>query len=117
MASKPKQETPSQQADSGLSADLSALLGTETRIDLDSVDSVLLWAAIVGLAKRGASIQIGLTQAKDAWAIQLWDGKFPVKDYFRDTEALNRHLAALARVTWKREAPAQVEELIRSYGY
>lgn len=116
MAKKTQVNSPGETSVSFLS-ELSTLTGKDTVLDIAAVDSVLLWAAIVGLAKRGASLQVGLTQDKSAWAIQAWDGKFPQKDYFRDTESLNRHLAALARVTWKREAPAQVEELIRTYGY
>jgi len=100
-----------------IGAELAALTGRHNSLELGALDSRLLWLVVVALAERGANFTIGLTQAKDAWSVQIWEGKFPVKDYFRDTEALNRHLAALVRVCLKERVDAETEEVLRSYGY
>lgn len=102
---------------SPLAASLRALQGTESTLDYEGLDSRLLYAATVALAQRSASITIGTTLAGDSWVVQVWDGKYPIKDYYRSTEALNKHLAALCRVLYGREVSSEMEGLIREYGY
>ncbi len=114
MAPKPSKDT---QIVTGLGSELAALSGRASGLDVSALDGVLLWYAVMGLAKRGASFQIGVTKDRGSWATQVWEGQFPIKDYFNSTESLNHHLAALARVCWKKDVSADVEERIQSYGY
>lgn len=110
-----KQATDAPQA--SLVGALNELRGGAGSLEVTGVDGVMLWYAVTGLAGAGASIQIGLTKNRDSWACQMWEGQFPVKDYFSTTEALNKHLAALVRLTWRQRLPQDVEEAVRGYGW
>lgn len=101
----------------GLLGELARLRGNTAGIDPREIDGVMLWYAVVALAQSSTSIQIGLTKDKSSWATQLWQGQYPVKDYFSTTEALNKHLAALVRLGWKVGLPAEVEDRVRGYGW
>lgn len=114
MAEKGKKSQPEP---SGLAGELGKLSGRESGLDVAALDGVLLWYAVMGLAKRGASLQVGVTKDGGSWATQVWEGQFPLKDYFGDTPSFNRHLAALVRVCWKKDVSADIEERIQSYGY
>ena len=96
---------------------LNELRGNVTALEVTAIDATMLWYAVTGLAGAGASIQIGLTKNRDSWACQMWEGQFPVKDYFSSTDALNKHLAALVRLTWRQRLPPEVEALVREYGW
>lgn len=81
------------------------------------VDASLLWAVVILLASRKASIQIGVVRDGGAWAVQYWDGNYPVKEYFNSTDELNRSWAALLRAGYKNNLPPELEELVREYGW
>lgn len=102
---------------SSLVGALNELRGSQGTLVVEGLDHAMLWYAVVGLARSGASIQIGLTKNRDSWACQMWEGSFPVKDYFSTTEALNKHLAALVRLTWRKELPGDVNEAVMMYGW
>jgi hypothetical protein len=102
---------------SGLLAELQSLRGDTEGLAVEELDGIVLWYAVVALAKSGASIQLGVTKDGQSWACQLWEGKFPLKDYFTSTQALNKHLAAIVRVRYKKGLPSEVEERVREYGW
>jgi hypothetical protein len=101
----------------GLMAQLARLRGAQGGINPEEIDGVILWYAVVALARSRTSLQIGLTKDGSSWATQLWQGQFPVKDYFTTTQALNKHLAALVRLGWRTGLPPDVEERVREYGW
>lgn len=101
----------------GLLAELAGLRGGTTGLQVEELDGVVLWYAVVALARSHASLQIGLTKDGQSWSTQLWDGQYPIKDYFTTTEALNKHLAAVVRVRFRTDLPPEVEERVRSYGW
>lgn len=96
---------------------LATLRGRSSGLNIDELDGTVLWLATTELARRGASITLGTTQDKQSWVCQLWDGKFPVKDYFRDTGELNRHLAALVRAARGNEVSQEVDQILQGYGW
>lgn len=100
-----------------LAAKLAALKGGNLALDIDGLDGTVLWLAVNSLARRQASISIGVTKDGGSWAVQLWDGQFPVKDYYRDTADLNKALAALVRVYEGNEVSPEVEQILQAYGW
>lgn len=93
------------------------LMGQGGGLRPEELDARLLWRVVCILAMRQASIQIGVTKDGGAWAVQYWDGKVPVKEYFRSTEELNRSFAALIRAADGRNISEEWEEIVRSYGW
>lgn len=113
-----KKDTASDRPEVGsVAARLAALKGSASGLDVDALDGTLLWLATTALARRRASITLGVTQDGGSWVCQLWDGKFPVKDYFRDTDDLNRHLAALIRASVGSEVSPEVEQILQGWGW
>lgn len=102
---------------SAFAARLAALKGGSTGLDIDAIDGTVLWLATTALARRRASISIGVTKDGGSWICQLWDGSYPVKDYFRDTGELNRHLAALVRADAGTNVTPEVEQILQAYGW
>jgi len=98
-------------------ARLAALKGGSGGLDVDALDGTILWLATVALARRRASISLGVTKDGGSWVCQLWDGSFPVKDYFRDTGELNRHLAALVRADAGKDVSPEVDQILQAYGW
>lgn len=96
---------------------LAALKGGSTGLDIDALDATVLWLATTALARRRASISLGVTKDGGSWVCQLWDGSYPVKDYFRDTGELNRHLAALVRADAGTNVSPEVEQILQAYGW
>jgi len=112
-----KDNTPEADTPSELFQTRAKLMGVSSSVDAGEVDALLLWHVLCVLAARKASIQIGVTQNGDSWAVQYWDGKVPVKEYFRSTKDMNWSWAALLRAAYKREAPPELEEILRAYGW
>lgn len=102
---------------SSLFADRARVTGQANGLDTSALDASLLFEVVQILAQRKASIQIGVTQDGTAWAIQYWDGKFPLKEYFRSTEELNRSWAALIRAAYGKNISPEWDEIVRSYGW
>lgn len=86
-------------------------------VQANELDARLLYWVVVLLATRRASIQIGVTKDGGSYAVQYWDGAVPIKEYFRSSEELNNSWAALLRAAYKRDAPDDMEEVIRAYGW
>ena len=105
----------------GSSSGLTELLGEQSKVteqlQYQVLDSRLLWGAVIILANRGASIQIGVTKDNSAWAVQFWDGKFPEKRYYKTTDELNHTLAAICRNGWHGTMPEMLETAIRENGW
>lgn len=97
--------------------ELEALVRSEGNVDAWALDARVLYLAVVYAAAGGASITIGKTKDGSAWVCQLWDGDYPVKDYFRETALLNKHLAAVAKVYGKKGLSDTEEQVIREYGW
>lgn len=93
------------------------LVGTASTVVFEELDARLLWRVIQILAARGASIQIGVTRDQSAWAVQFWDGKIPVKDYYKSTYDFNRSLAALVKIADGREISEEWANIIQEYGW
>jgi len=93
------------------------LEGKTEKIQIEELDSRLLWAVVCTLAHRSASIQLGVTKDGGAWAVQYWDGKAPLKEYFNDTHSLNRSFAALLRAAHRNNLPPELEATVREYGW
>jgi len=113
----PKRDTNEEGSSSELFKARDALMGASSGIDAGEVDATLLWHVLFVLAGRKASIQIGVTQAGDSWAVQYWDGKVPVKEYFRSTSDMNRSWAALLRAAYRKDPPPELDQLLREYGW
>ena len=94
-----------------------AMSGDVGGVDVTGIDPVVLYHAVVFMASNQASIQIGVTKDGNQWAVQLWDGKFPVKDYHSSTEKLNKALAALVRAGYGKRVDPDLEERLQSYGW
>lgn len=101
----------------GLLAELAKLRGGSIGLVVEELDGLVLWYAVVALARTNASLQIGLTKDGQSWSVQLWDGQFPIKDYFASTQALNKHLAAIVRVRYGSGLEGEIEERVRGYGW
>jgi len=112
-----KSNTNEEGSSSELFADRNRLMGASSTIDAGEVDATLLWHVLFVLAGRKASIQIGVTKSGDSWSVQYWDGVAPVKEYFNSTREMNRSWAALLRAAYKRDAPPELDELLRMYGW
>lgn len=112
-----KKDAPDVPRTSDFTARLAALKGGTGGLDVDAIDATVLYLATVALAGRRASISIGVTKDGGSWVCQLWDGQFPVKDYFRDTQDLNRHLAAVVRATYGSEVSPEVNQILEAYGW
>jgi len=116
MANKKKDEPEARQ--SGLFAERAALMGQTTQgVVAADLDARLLYWVVCVLAERHASIQIGVTKDGGSYAVQYWDGVLPIKEYFSSSEQLNTSWAGLLRAAYKRSAPPEIEEVIRSYGW
>lgn len=114
---KKEQGTSAAGIPSGLFQERDRLMGQNSALDIGMVDAALLWAVVVLLASKQASIQIGVTKDGGAWAVQYWDGQYPVKDYFKDTHQLNRSWAGLLRAGYGNNLPPDLEELVKEYGW
>lgn len=113
-----KKEVQNARPDEGsLAAELATLRGNNGSLDIDALDPTILWLATTALARRRASISLGVTKDGGSWSLQLWDGSYPVKEYFRDTSELNRMLAALVRASYKNNVEPEVEQILQSYGW
>lgn len=117
MRNKTRTNKPEDAGQSSLLGELTRMRGGAEGLDVTLLDPVMLWYAVVALTGSGASFQLGLTKDKASWSCQLWEGQYPVKDYFSDTAQLNKHLAALVRLGWKKGLPDDVEALVREYGW
>jgi hypothetical protein len=115
--SKKKEVVNGSSGASDFTARLAALKGGSAGLDVDAIDATLLWLATTALARRRASITLGVTKDGGSWVCQLWDGSYPVKDYFRDTGELNRHLAALVRADAGNNVSPEVEEILQLWGW
>ena len=102
---------------SGLFQERDSVLGKSTMLDIGMLDASLLWGVVVLLADRKASIQLGVTRDGGAWAVQYWDGTYPVKEYFNSTHELNRSLAALLRAGYRNNLPPDLEAIVKEYGW
>lgn len=98
-------------------AQLDKLTGEAEELELAELDAVVLWAVTVLLAEERSSITLGTTQDGASWVLQLWDGKFPRKWYFRETGRLNRHLAAIIRSVKGNDVAPDLEDRLRHYGW
>jgi hypothetical protein len=114
-----KQQNHTQEAgtSSDLFAQLAALQGSVGKLDIAALDARVLWKVVQILATRSASIQLGVTRDGGAWAVQYWDGKFPVKQYYSDTQELNRSLAAIIRVDGGKQIDPEWDAIVREYGW
>jgi len=101
----------------GLFRDRDDLLGKGRRIDPAELDPVLLWWVVLTLANRSASIQLGVTRDGGAWAVQYWDGKVPIKEYYNTTRELNWSFAGLLVAAFKKDLPAELIQVVREYGW
>lgn len=102
---------------SDLFAKAQALQGKTGGVDPTELDPLLLWGVVVILAKRSASIQLGVTRDGSAWAVQFWDGKYPIKDYHNTTASLNRSLAALIRAEYGGGLDGEMEKRVSAHGW
>nr|CRY95241.1 hypothetical protein [uncultured prokaryote] len=102
---------------SGLFAERDALQGRKQGVDAAAIDARLLYWVVMLLADRKASIQIGVTRDGGAWAVQYWDGKYPVKEYFSDEGELNRSWAALLRAGYGKDVAPEIDKVLREYGW
>jgi len=102
---------------SGLFQDRAKLMGSAGQVNADALDARLLWMVVGILASRCASIQLGVTRDGGAWAVQYWDGKLPVKEYFNSTDDLNRSFAALVRAAEGKGITPEWDEIVRGYGW
>lgn len=100
-----------------LAAKLANLRGGTSTLNIESLDATILWLAVTALAGRQASLSLGVTKDGGSWVCQLWDGSFPVKDYYRDTDELNRGLAALVRAANGNNVSPEVEQILQGYGW
>lgn len=114
---KKKEDTSEAGLSSGLFDKLAKLTGDTGKVNAEELDARLLWMVVGILATRCASIQVGVTRDGGAWAVQYWDGKFPLKYYFRDTQEFNRQLAALIRSDKGRDVSNEWDEILRLYGW
>lgn len=114
---KKKEDTSAVGLSSGLFDNLAKLTGDTGKVNPDDLDARLLWMVVGILATRCASIQIGVTRDGGAWAVQYWDGKFPLKYYFRDTDEFNRQLAALIRADKGRDVSPEWAKILEGYGW
>jgi len=114
---KKKEATPEAGQSSELFQRLAALKGQTGSLDIEGIDARLLFKVVTILARRRASIQIGVTQDGSAWAVQYWDGKIPVKDYHRATADFNSSLAALIRAEYGNQLTPEWNEIIMEYGW
>ena len=100
-----------------LASKLAALRGSGGGLNIDELDGTVLWLAVTALARRRASLSLGVTKDGGSWVCQLWDGSYPVKDYYRDTSELNRGLAGLVRASEGNSVSPEVEEILQGYGW
>lgn len=114
---KKQESTSAEGSSSELFQRLAALKNPAGGMDIEQLDARLLWKVTTILAKRGASIQVGVTRDNSAWAVQYWDGKFPVKDYYRSTDEFNRSMAALVRADGGRGLSPEWEAIVSEYGW
>jgi len=112
-----KKQAPDTPVQSDFLKRLREMQGSSSGLLLGELDATLLWASVVALAERRASITLGVTKDGTQWVCQLWDGQAPLKDYFGSTQALNNHLAALLRANYGKNTTPELEEILRSYGW
>lgn len=104
-------------ASNGFLGQLQLLTGSSGTLELEGLDGLVLWCAVVAMAERRASVTLGVTQDGASWVLQIWDGKYPAKWYFRETPALNRHLAAIVRTDKGNRVSPEVEKRLQEYGW
>jgi len=114
---KKKEVTQEAGTSSELFKERDELLGLTGKINPEELDARLLYWVVVTLANRSASIQLGVTKDSSAWAVQYWDGKVPIKEYFNDTQSLNRSFAGLLRAAYRRDVSTEMDDVIRMYGW
>lgn len=96
---------------------LAKLVGQDMGIDLEELDSHMLWMATIAVASESGSLTLGLTRDRAQWVSQVWDGKYSDKRYHASTADLNRMLAAIVRLKYGNKVHPDVEKMLQGYGW